>query len=182
MPFQTYTFIVNAQKRKHELDQIKMHRERRRISALQKADSERRYITKLMLTAAGCPYVGEHICKPCDPVRREEDTIDHQRRSVSVGNEMVDEESEVDATPNNDGSGSAVDAEIEFQEPLTNEDQCLHDSSRDHDVTTKSTSALHAAMEQRKIQQTMDAEAGDAENSSQVDGTGNVEFVATSGK
>ena len=40
--------------------------------------------------------------------------------------------------------------------------------------------SIDLMMEQRKIQQTMDAEAGDAENSSQVDGTGNVEFVATS--
>lgn len=48
-----------------------MDLERRRISALEKAAREGKLIKKWRLSAASCPYAGEYICRPCDPLNFE---------------------------------------------------------------------------------------------------------------
>lgn len=49
-----------------------MELQRRRLSAVQTAEREGNLIQKWRLSAAGCPYVGETICKPCDPLRTDD--------------------------------------------------------------------------------------------------------------
>ena len=79
----TYAYIVRDGQRKRDAAQQKMEFERRRITAIQQAEREGKIIRKWMLTAAGCPFVGENLCRPCDPLRMEsslkkEETVENQ--------------------------------------------------------------------------------------------------------
>ena len=68
----TYAYIVRDGQRKHEASRKKMQMGRRRIAAIGDAKKEGQRIRTCLLKAAGCPFVGECICKPCDPLRLDE--------------------------------------------------------------------------------------------------------------
>lgn len=50
-----------------------MELERRRISELEKAVRSGNRMRQWRLSAAGCPYVGEYLCRACDPLRLEKE-------------------------------------------------------------------------------------------------------------
>lgn len=65
-----------------------MELERKRITALEKAATEGKLIRHWRLSAAGCPYVGEYICRPCDPLQWEKEqngSLEMQVQSCSEG-------------------------------------------------------------------------------------------------
>ena len=68
----TYAYIVRDGQRKHEASREKMQMGRRRIAAIGDAKREGQQVRACLLKAAGCPFVGEFICKPCDPLRLDE--------------------------------------------------------------------------------------------------------------
>ena len=94
---QTYAYIVRDGQRKQEIRRIKMELERRRISAIEKSSREGKLIRQWRLSAAGCPYVGEYICRPCDPIQWEKDQICRleMRQKISIEGRMDDEENGV---------------------------------------------------------------------------------------
>lgn len=108
----TYAYIVRDGQRKRVASQQKMEFERRRITALQQAEREGKIIRKWMLMAAGCPYVGENLCRPCDPLRVESST----KKEDNIENQDV---SNADAT---DIEGGGVDV----GECATTTNQCTH--------------------------------------------------------
>jgi len=109
----TYAYIVRDGQRRRAASQQKMEFERRRITALQQAEREGKIIRKWMLKAAGCPYVGENLCRPCDPLRMESSTKNEDNH---VENQDV---SNADAT---DIEGGGVDV----GECATTTNQCTH--------------------------------------------------------
>jgi len=109
----TYAYIVRDGQRKRVAAQKKMEFERRRITALQQAEREGEIIRKWMLTAAGCPCVGENLCRPCDPLRVESNI----KKEENVENRDV---SNADAT---DIEGGGVDV----GECAMTTNQCTHD-------------------------------------------------------
>ena len=119
----TYAFIVRDGQRKRDAARKKMELERRRISALKEADRTGDWVTKWRLSAAGCPYIGENICRPCDPLRGGNKDGNHQQprqpqqpvviRSGDDGDEEDDEndfhnEQEMEG-PTEDGLGKHID-------------------------------------------------------------------------
>ncbi|KAL3811548.1 hypothetical protein ACHAXA_000586 [Cyclostephanos tholiformis] len=68
----TYTYIVRAGQKKREKMKNKMELHHRRIAAMRKAEREGKLIRKWRLSAAGCRYVGEIACLPCDPLKLDE--------------------------------------------------------------------------------------------------------------
>jgi len=152
----TYTYIVNSQHRKRESERNKMELERRRISAIQQADREGKLLTKWRLSAAGCPYVGEVICRSCDPLRWENDSS--AAECMKAEGNGVHKHAE-----NGNGNGSAgIDIE-ESMRPMADEDAESHSvdnvdkvDENNLDINEKSSigkSALHTAIEQRTVQQ-----------------------------
>lgn len=89
----TYAYIVRDGQRKHEATRKKMQMGRQRIAAIGDAKKEGKPIRRFFLKAAGCPFVGEFVCRPCDPLRLDERTNkspleENQNRSNKVnGNE-----------------------------------------------------------------------------------------------
>lgn len=174
----TYAYIVRDGQRKRDVGLKRMELERRRISALQEAEREGKLITKWILRAAGCPYVGEAICRPCDPLRRKEKERNQQsRQSVEGG---VDNEENGAHTANGNGNGNgSVNSEnqdngwaprIEIltgrgsetdAEPAS--DSHL-DSGDENEVELSAPPALHAAMERRK--EHLEEESTELQNSS----------------
>lgn len=68
----TYAYIVRDGQEKRDSECKKMELERRRIIAIQTAEREGKLITKWRLTAAGFPFLGYKLCRPCDPLGRDE--------------------------------------------------------------------------------------------------------------
>lgn len=68
----TYAYIVRDGQRTREAARKKRELGRRQISALKEAERKEKWIQKCRLSAAGCPYVGEVVCRPCNPLRSEE--------------------------------------------------------------------------------------------------------------
>jgi len=163
----TYAYIVRDGQRKRLAAQQKMELERRRISALQQAEREGKVVRKWMLTAAGCPYVGEHLRRPFDPLRVESRSKKEEQLDESS---VEKDESNADAT---DLEGGGVDV----GECATTTNQCTHsddnvvnpaiqsrpvapssESFDNEDVTSaplyslsdETSTPLHRAMETRK--------------------------------
>lgn len=114
----TYAYIVRDGQRKRVAAQQKMELERRRISALQQAEREKKIIRKWRLTAGGCPYVGEYLCRPCDPLR-----VESKSENIENQNESVEEdESNAGATDIDIEGGPGVDV----GECATTTNQCTH--------------------------------------------------------
>eukprot|EP00804_Cyclotella_cryptica_P022948 CCRYP_014973-RA/>CCRYP_014973-RA protein AED:0.15 eAED:0.15 QI:0/-1/0/1/-1/1/1/0/439 len=90
----TYAYIVRDGQRKREASREKMQMGRKRIVALNDAKREGKPIRRCLLLAAGCPFVGEYICKPCDPLRCDDKKSDRpsqtERRDVEQSDEIVD--------------------------------------------------------------------------------------------
>ncbi len=74
-----------------------MELERRRISAIEKSSREGKLIRQWRLSAAGCPYVGEYICRPCDPLQweKEQNCKLEMRQQISTEGRIDDEENGV---------------------------------------------------------------------------------------
>ena len=85
----TYAYIVRDGQRKREASQEKMQMGRQRIAAIRDAKREGKPIRRYFLTAAGCPLVGEYICKPCDPLR-----LDKKKNKEQSKNGQDDENSQ----------------------------------------------------------------------------------------
>lgn len=107
----TYAYIVRDGQRKRAAAQEKMEFERRRITALQQAERDGKTIRKWMLKAAGCPYVGENLCRPCDPLRMESTT----KKEDNVQNQNV---TNADATD--------IEGGVDVGECATTTNQCTH--------------------------------------------------------
>ena len=80
----TYTFIVRDGQRKRDAGRAKMELERRRISAVQQAKREGKTIEQWRLRAAGCYPVGDVLCRPCDPLRRENRDSESQNMTATT--------------------------------------------------------------------------------------------------
>lgn len=195
----TYTYIVNTQQRKRVSERKKMELERRRISAIAIADREGTLIKKWRLSAAGCPYVGEVICKPCDPLRWGENNGDQQMQQPRAGGIDNEENGVQNHMVNGNGNVSSVDAESVGgrTDPLyrgvetadgeveTNSVPFVNEANENHlgsdDQNGIEISALHAAMERRKIQQQEDEPDG-LTSSSHSNVEKKVEFLPTDGR
>ena len=152
-----------------------MELERRRLSEIQKAEKEGKLIQKWRLTAAGYPYIGEIICKPCDPLRKE--TKENQiEQSHPVVEGLQNEESFSHC-----GHGSSQDVEMGATVKEKSKDSSIED---DDEGTT--TPPLQAAMEERRKNQQRLGELNDDDasstSSSQDKGEegGGVEFISAS--
>lgn len=172
----TYTYIVRDGQRRRDAGRNKMELERRRLSAVQKAEKEGRPIQKMRLTAAGCPYIGETICKPCDPLRMEtkENQIYESHPVEGLQNEESLEYSHC--------GHASQDVEI----GATVKEKSKDSSSIEDEATTP---PLQAAMEERRQNQQRLGELNDEDvssTSSQGEGEEEsiekkeVEFVSTS--
>lgn len=156
-----------------------MELERRRISALQKAEREGKFIKKWRLQAAGCPHVGAFICGPCDPLRKKEE--DQRQQSGAEG--MDNEENGVhmaignDISSDNDATGENIDA-IDDGKCESNSAPCINEASENNlesdDQNSIEIAPLRAAMERRK------EETDRLKNSSHSDGEKKVDFLPTS--
>jgi hypothetical protein len=116
----TYAYIVRDGQRKRVAAQQKLELERRRISALQQAEREGKIIRKWMLTAAGCPYVGENLCRPCDPLRVESSTKKEERIQNRDESSVENDESNADDATDLEGGG------VDVGECATTTNQCTH--------------------------------------------------------
>ncbi|KAL7551076.1 hypothetical protein ACHAWF_014277 [Thalassiosira exigua] len=148
----TYEYIVRDGERKRALEREKMSLDYRRLSALQQAEREGRVVRKWLLRAAGCPYVGEVVCRPCDPLRQDEKDKVHQREMLGV-EVMENEENVANGNDCLDSVGGHGHDEV------GSETNGNHSSNGDKNVLELSTSTLQSAMEKRKIQQGENAEA-----------------------
>ena len=79
----TYAYIVRDGERKHQAARLKMEMGRNRIIAIGEANKERNLMRKFFLKAAGCSFIGELVCKPCDPLRMDEKKNKAQPANVS---------------------------------------------------------------------------------------------------
>ena len=104
----TYAFIVRGGQKKRESEVKKIQLERRRITAIQKAEREGMIIIKWRLAAAGC--VGYNLCRPCDPLRHDElEEAQEIQQSIADG---VNNEDGVQSTCG-DGNCSTNDIDVE---------------------------------------------------------------------
>ena len=159
-----------------------MERERRRISALQQAEREGDTITKMKLNAAGCPFVGEVICRPCDPMRKEEQSPteegmnneeDRHRVEIVVNNESTslsevenresDEEKKIESLPIPPENGSSARADGSSHD-RENKDRIEEENG----IEIAAPSALQTAMDRRKQEQ-----------QEEVEGEKKIEFLPT---
>lgn len=177
-----------------------MELERRRISALEIASREGKLIRQWRLSAAGCPYVGEYICRSCDPLRSEKEQngrLEMQQQSCTVG--IVDDgehgvlEGECIAcehcseTLNGEQNGLAIQPstgewmngdEIGVHSPISETfGEIENDDPRESDLPR---SALHIAMEDRR-KMLHGRENGDELTSTSISGEEhNIEFLTSS--
>ena len=87
----TYAYIVRDGQRRHQSAQKKIQMGRKRLLAIENAQKEGKQIRKCLLQAAGCPVVGQHVCKPCDPLRLDENRGNVQ---VKINNEIEADKSD----------------------------------------------------------------------------------------
>ena len=133
----------------------------------------------MRLNAAGCPFVGEVICRPCDPMRKEEQSPteegmdneeDRLRVEIVVNNESTslsevenresDEEKKIESLPipaENGADGSS-------HSDRENNDQ----TKEENGIEIAVPSALQTAMD-RRIQ----------EQQEEVEGEKKIEFLPT---
>ena len=136
---QTYLYIVKCQQNKREAERRKIELERRRKIALQQSEREGRFVRKWRLRAAGCPYVGEVICAPCDPLKLEESEGDQHNqqspanRSTNSRNNWSPPWNENAAQVHTGGAGDVLTTENVENELVDNED-----STSDKEVNTDS--------------------------------------------
>jgi len=149
----TYTYIIKqnkkTQQRKRDAASSKIELERRRKSALQQFEREGKFVKKWTLLAAGCPYVGEVICRPCDPLQGVENAGDQQNQ-LSHGNTLANgAENESVGNEVEESVQSTSDKEVETDSvPHVNEAKDDTDGQSGIEM-----SALHTAMERRTEQQ-----------------------------
>eukprot|EP00571_Detonula_confervacea_P002665 CAMPEP_0172324514 /NCGR_PEP_ID=MMETSP1058-20130122/51540_1 /TAXON_ID=83371 /ORGANISM="Detonula confervacea, Strain CCMP 353" /LENGTH=441 /DNA_ID=CAMNT_0013040803 /DNA_START=104 /DNA_END=1429 /DNA_ORIENTATION=- len=198
----TYTYIVRDGQRKRETGRNKMELERRRISALQQAEREGKFVKKWRLSAAGCPHVGEVICRPCDPLRLEEKEGNHQMQQ-SCDEGMNNTENGVHKANGNGYDGSS-DAEKGGRDDLQKSIDSIDDGESENDAIPCINEArddnlesddqncieeppLHAAIERRKNQHQEEAEvhlslftSDELKNAPHSNGEKKVEFLTTS--
>ncbi|KAL7527917.1 hypothetical protein ACHAXR_002188 [Thalassiosira sp. AJA248-18] len=164
----TYTYIVRDGQRKRESDRKKMELERRRISALQQADREGETIKKWRLKAAGCPYGGDVICGPCDPLDKDRERQNQQSSTEGMDNEENrnivhiitsnrNGSSSLDSENEGNGVGRGIDSKRDadcesIAEPYEGSEKKI-DSDEQNGIEISAPSALHSAMERRKNHQ-----------------------------
>lgn len=161
----TYTYIVRDSQTKRELGRNKMELERRRISAIQQAEREGKFVKKWRLSAAGCPHVGEVICRPCDPLQLEEREGDHQMQQPCANGDGCDVLSDVEKGGSDDLKKSINEAG--------------DDHSKSDDLHCTEEPALQAAMELRKNQH-QGEESDEHNNPPHSNEEKKVEFVSIS--
>ena len=151
---QTYTYIVRDGQRRRDAGRNKMELQRRRLSAVQTAEREGNLIQKWRLSAAGCPYVGETICKPCDPLRTDDKANQIQQTQNGGEEEGIENEENYEAKDKDD----VINADtIDVGECATNAATCTNgvneeeqsgDDKRDIEIPP-----LQAAINERKKNQ-----------------------------
>jgi palmitoyltransferase len=151
----TYAYIVRDGQRKREAVREKMQIGRKRITAIADAKKEGKLIRICFLKAAGCPFVGEFICKPCDPLRLDEmkskaEKQKEQTNIPSMSGEMNLQEAEKDVQYEQEDQSNTV--ELGECPPsrcnFLDEQKSGSDEEVVHDVDNND--ALKIAMEQRK--------------------------------
>lgn len=136
----TYTYIVKTQQRKREAGKRKIELERQRKAALQRSEREGKCVVTWRLRAAGCPYVGEVICSPCDPLKPEKNHEDQQnQQSCANGTHSSNNwispcnEHSTQVHADGDGAGNKLEARS------VGNDLCISvDSISDKEVNTDS--------------------------------------------
>jgi len=187
----TYTYIVRDGQRRRDAERKKMEIQRRRLSAIQKADSEGKYIQKFLLRAGGCHYVGEVVCKPCDPLRRDEEEVKDNDESKKQQNIIENEGTHDDGHCGHDfGHGGVSDVE---KGDLNTVQDVNEENLEKDEREIENPAPLQLAMEERKRNQQRFDEMNNNETSSQEeeveiggvtqsnrDQESNVEFVSAS--
>ena len=157
----TYAYIVRDGQRKHVAAREKMQMGRKRIQAIGDAKKEGMLVRRFFLKAAGCPLVGEYICRPCDPLRLDEKKKAHTQNAPSEENKS-DEKYE----RRNDQLESSFQPEeqnntVELGECPPSSSKCGHKDEHNNassevkyengaKLDTRKTDALQTAMEHRK--------------------------------
>jgi len=168
----TYAYIVKTQQNKRVAAKNKIELERRRKAALQQCEREGTLVTKWRLLAAGCPYVGEVICRPCDPLKSEENDGDQQNRKSSAsgnidsGNNLIPLGDEHGTQTPANGAENALDAgsvgsklensvdSIPDKEVSADSGPHVHEANNNNDDQDDiEMSAFHADKERDKQQQ-----------------------------
>ena len=186
----TYTYIVRDGQRRRDAERKKMEIQRRRLSAIQKADSEGKYIQKFLLRAGGCQYIGEIVCKPCDPLKRDEEERKDDDESKKQQNIIENEGTHDDGHCGHDFGHTTSD--VEKGDLNTLQDVNEEDIEKD-EREIETPAALQLAMEERKRNQQRFDEMDNNETSSQEeeveiggvtqsnrDQESNIEFVSAS--
>ena len=183
----TYTYIVRDGQRRRDAERKKMETQRRRLSAIQKADSEGKYIQKFLLRAGGCQYIGEVVCRPCDPLRRDEEEVKDNDESKNQQNIIDNEDTHDDGHCGHDFGHTTSD--VEKGDLNTLQDVNEEDIEKD-EREIETPAALQLAMEERKRNQQRFDEMNNNETSSQEeeevvtqsnrDQESNIEFVSAS--
>jgi hypothetical protein len=171
----TYAYIIRDGARKRDAAKQKMDLERRRISALQQAQRDRKMIRKWRLAAAGCPYIGETMCRSCDPLRVEPNS-NKEGKNINRDDSGEDDESSAHDDDIEGRGGSGVDigecaechtvlqsrpvaqnSDMFQNEEVTSALDCQNDESS----PTTSTPVLQQAMEARQRLQSDEIVEGD---------------------
>jgi len=113
----TYAYIIRDGHRKRDLSKQKMELERRRITAIQQAERDKDIIRKWRLTVGGVPYLGETLCRTCDPLRAETSVTTQEGNNIEQG--VISED---DASVNDVDEGEGVDV----GECAATTNQCTH--------------------------------------------------------
>mmetsp|Transcript_14231 Transcript_14231/g.25732 ORF Transcript_14231/g.25732 Transcript_14231/m.25732 type:complete len:409 (-) Transcript_14231:123-1349(-) len=164
----TYTYIVNTQQKKRERGREKMDLERRRIAEIHLAEMQGNMVRAWRLKAAGCPHIGEAICRPCDPIRQEETDGDLQMQPQRI-ERMHNEVNNINNNHTSDGEGNDSPADTKTNgndtDSSKNEGNDIH--IVESDDQSIEVSPLHDAMERK------------SKSSSHSNGEQNVEFLST---
>ena len=118
----TYAYIVRDGQRKRAAAQMIMEVERRRITAIQQAERDGKIFRKWLLMVAGCPFVGEKVCRPCDPLRESVDVQKNPDESSAGGVDV--EECAITAnqcTGEDDNAANSANRSRLFAEGFDNE-------------------------------------------------------------
>jgi hypothetical protein len=134
-----------------------MELDSRRMAAMQKAEREGKLMTKWRLSAAGCPYVGEIACLPCDPLNSDE-IPESQELQQSNSDGINKEENGGHMDTGNVKSNDSFEDEVSGDEKNYVDEKKTVDQIDDgnpeidyhHDIKVSSeSSALQAAMDIR---------------------------------
>lgn len=173
------------------MERKKIDRERRRISAIECAERDGQVVKKWRLRAAGYPYVGELVCRPCDPLRMEEkggvqdqkvqmqqsyatkgmDNEENGNHDISNGNDSSDAENEVERG-DADVEANAKPCDANEAENGNHNLDRTDDQNDEIGNENEPSSPLQAAMERRKVQQQTESPHNDEDKK--------VEFISSS--